>query len=145
MVYIMLLTEIAHAWGKALFKEHERWHKGVVYCNTMCGNPLKSSNVCWEDALGDWCEKGISSAESQKGINAVQWCSIENQKSTIAIDFCTAIAPFWFWIEHLWTTIIRGVRASVRNSLKNLKCLKRCDFQVWKSAGWRARKYLKKD
>ena len=29
----------------------------------------------------------ISSAESQKGINAVQRCSIENQKGTIAIDF----------------------------------------------------------
>ena len=29
----------------------------------------------------------ISSAENQKGINAVQRCSIENQKGTIAIDF----------------------------------------------------------
>ena len=27
------------------------------------------------------------SAESQKGINAVQWCSIENQKGTNAIGF----------------------------------------------------------
>ena len=29
----------------------------------------------------------ISSAENQKGVNAVQQCSIENQKGTIAIDF----------------------------------------------------------
>ena len=29
----------------------------------------------------------ISSAESQKGANAVQRCSIENKKGAIAIDF----------------------------------------------------------
>ena len=29
----------------------------------------------------------ISSVESQKGVNVVQWCSIENQKGIIAIDF----------------------------------------------------------
>ena len=29
----------------------------------------------------------ISSAENQKGINAVEGCSIETQKGTIAIDF----------------------------------------------------------
>ena len=29
----------------------------------------------------------LLSAESQKGINAIQWCSVENQKGTIAIDF----------------------------------------------------------
>ena len=29
----------------------------------------------------------ISSSESQRGINAIQQCSIENQKDTIAIDF----------------------------------------------------------
>ena len=29
----------------------------------------------------------ISSAESQKGVNAIQWCSTENQKCAIAIDF----------------------------------------------------------
>ena len=28
----------------------------------------------------------ISSVESQQGINAVQWCSVENQKGAIAID-----------------------------------------------------------
>ena len=28
-----------------------------------------------------------SSAESQKGINAIQRCSIENQKGTITVDF----------------------------------------------------------
>ena len=27
------------------------------------------------------------SAESQKGINADHWCSVENQKGAIAIDF----------------------------------------------------------
>ena len=29
----------------------------------------------------------ISSAESQKGVDAFQRCSIENQKGAIAIDF----------------------------------------------------------
>ena len=29
----------------------------------------------------------ISSAENQKGINAVHWCSIENQKDALTIDF----------------------------------------------------------
>ena len=29
----------------------------------------------------------ISSSESQKGVNAIQQCSIENQKGTNAIDF----------------------------------------------------------
>ena len=48
----------------------------------------------------------ISSAEGQKGINAVQRCSVENQKS--AITACTksvAIAPFWFSVEHRWTSL----------------------------------------
>ena len=49
----------------------------------------------------------ISSAEWQKGVNAVQWRSVENQKGAITIDFplrtrraryrhrcCTAIVPF---------------------------------------------------
>ena len=31
--------------------------------------------------------KCISSAENQKVVNAVQWCSIENQKGVIAIYF----------------------------------------------------------
>ena len=31
--------------------------------------------------------KDIVSAESQKGVNADQWCSIENQKGDIALDF----------------------------------------------------------
>ena len=31
--------------------------------------------------------KDISSAESQKGVNAVQRCSVENQKGANAIDF----------------------------------------------------------
>ena len=30
---------------------------------------------------------GTSSAENQKGVNAVQQCSVENQKGAIAIDF----------------------------------------------------------
>ena len=36
--------------------------------------------------------------ESQKGIHAVQQCSVENQKGTVAIDVvvCTAVVPFWF-------------------------------------------------
>ena len=38
----------------------------------------------------------IPSAESQRGINAVQRCSIENQKGAIAIDFIQWEAPFWF-------------------------------------------------
>ena len=31
--------------------------------------------------------KHISSAESQKGLNVVQQCSVENQKGAIAIGF----------------------------------------------------------
>ena len=29
----------------------------------------------------------ISSAENQKGVNAIQRCSVENQNGTVAIDF----------------------------------------------------------
>ena len=36
----------------------------------------------------------ISSAESQKGINAIEWCSVENQNGAVA-TLCTVIAPFW--------------------------------------------------
>ena len=46
----------------------------------------------------------ISSAESQKGVIAVQRCSVENQKGTIAVK-CMAIVPFWFSMEHLWSAI----------------------------------------
>ena len=42
----------------------------------------------------------ISLADSHKGINAVQQCSIKNQKGTITID-STAITPFWFSTDHL--------------------------------------------
>ena len=38
------------------------------------------------------CEHN-SSAESQKGITAVQWCSFENQKGIIAIDFVQQLRP----------------------------------------------------
>ena len=37
--------------------------------------------------IRDYSAIRISSAESQKGIKAVQCCSIENQKDAIAIDF----------------------------------------------------------
>ena len=33
------------------------------------------------------------SAENQKGVNAVQWCSIENQKGVIAVDFVQRERP----------------------------------------------------
>ena len=46
-----------------------------------------------------------SSAESKKGINAVQRCSVENQKGAIAVQ-SVAIVPFWFWTEHLWTALM---------------------------------------
>ena len=42
-----------------------------------------------------------SSVESQKGVNTVSPCFVENQKG--AITACTksmAIAPFWFSNEH---------------------------------------------
>ena len=45
-----------------------------------------------------------SSAESKKGTNAVQKCSVQNQKGAIA-RLCTAIASFWFSMEHLWTVL----------------------------------------
>ena len=34
-----------------------------------------------------YCSEFISSVESQKGVIAVQSCSIENEKGTITIDF----------------------------------------------------------
>ena len=37
----------------------------------------------------------IFSAESQKGVNAIETCSIENQKGAIANKHCTIIVPFW--------------------------------------------------
>ena len=49
---------------------------------------ITTSEDCWTDV--DWPEikpgvKDVSPAESQKGINTVQPCSIENQKGAIAI------------------------------------------------------------
>ena len=46
-----------------------------------------------------------SSVKSQKGINAVQRWSIENQKGAIAIKRSMVIAPFWFSTEHDWTAL----------------------------------------
>ena len=57
--------------------------------------------------------------ESQKGVNAVQWCSVENQKGVSAVQWCsrwdpegryhnrlcTVIAPFWFSTEHLYPAL----------------------------------------
>ena len=54
----------------------------------------------------------ISSVESQKGINDVQRCSVENQKGTVAVQshrcfykVYMVITPFWFSMEHLWIEI----------------------------------------
>ena len=41
----------------------------------------------------------IGSVENQKGINAVEQCSIENQKGAICHRICTS---FWFSMEHSW-------------------------------------------
>ena len=35
----------------------------------------------------------LSSAENQKGVNAVQRCSVENQKGAISIDFVQGYRP----------------------------------------------------
>ena len=43
--------------------------------------------VFWIRKEGKTLIGNVSSAENQKGIDAVQWCSIENQKGAIAIDF----------------------------------------------------------
>ena len=49
----------------------------------------------------------ISSAESQKGINVVQQCSVDNQNlERYSHRLYTAIAPFWFSTEHLCYTDI---------------------------------------
>ena len=46
---------------------------------------LFTKSVCgWRDLIHS---KEILSAENQKGINAVQECSDENQKGAITIDF----------------------------------------------------------
>ena len=42
----------------------------------------------------------ILSVESQKGVNAVQWCSIENQKGAIAVQRLKMLAPFLFSMDH---------------------------------------------
>ena len=46
-----------------------------------------------------WVVFSMTSTESQKGLNTVQQCSIENQKGATAIDFIRTIAPlaFRFW------------------------------------------------
>ena len=47
-----------------------------------------------------------SSVESQKGIIAVQRCSLENQKGRYHCAKSLAIASFWFSTEHLWTAVM---------------------------------------
>ena len=47
------------------------------------------------------------SVESQKGVNnAVQRCSLENQKGAITRQIFIAIVPFWFSTEHCWTLLM---------------------------------------
>ena len=50
-----------------------------------------------------------TSAESQKGINAVQRCSVENKKGSIT-RLHTATTPFWVSREHLWRSLYQWVR-----------------------------------
>ena len=39
----------------------------------------------------------ILSAENQKGVNAVQHHSVENQKGRYRHRLCIALVPFWFF------------------------------------------------
>ena len=43
----------------------------------------------------------MASVESQKGVNAVQRCSVDNQKGAIGVQSLMVIAPFWFSKIHL--------------------------------------------
>ena len=52
-----------------------------------------------------------SSVESKKGINALQRCSVENQKGAIA-RLCTAIALFWLEGRYRKTLYIQQLRPS---------------------------------
>ena len=46
------------------------------------------------------------SAENKKSINAVQQCSVENQKGAMILyRLGVAIAPFWFLTEHRYIEI----------------------------------------
>ena len=50
-------------------------------------------------------------AENQKGANAVQQCSVENQKGAIAI------APFWFWCSNSTLLVLNGTSLNSDNAL----------------------------
>ena len=64
-----------------------------------------------------------SSAESKKGINAVQRCSVQNQKAAIA-RLCVAIMPFW--LERCYRQTLYSNCALLvfnRTSLKSVNAL----------------------
>ena len=86
---------------------------GIVFC--------RFSNVFHYD---------VSSAESQKGFTAVQ-CSIENQKGVVT-RLCTAIAPFWFSMKHLWTALTPFLLST--NGMC-VVCLSGCLHWVWREPG----------
>ena len=91
-------------------------HQGLVHSLTWAGwclnhlhvspSPSPSSSLFFLKAsdlqmLLQYLSQCNSPAESQKGVNAVQRCSVEIQKEAIAILICTVIAPFWNSTEHL--------------------------------------------
>ena len=61
-------------------------HNFVVFCVNICD--INCINCKWNlIKRTTWGARLSSSAESQKGVNAVQWCSVENQKGALAIGF----------------------------------------------------------
>ena len=77
----------------------------MVLYNTVIHTFLKEMEVHVDTCTHAFCEniysefliqQTILSAECQKGINTVQWCSIENQKGAIVIDFVQQYRPIGY-------------------------------------------------
>ena len=86
---------------------------------------------------------GILSDESQKGINDLQRCSIENQKGAVTCMYkLHDVNAFWFPTEH-WQTVLTPFWLSIDDTMKNDhtyhwpgRCLCRTEVQT-PSVRWR--------
>ena len=64
-----------------LVSEEERWHCCLRTRKVLMKIPAGLIKTrYWDENAVQWC-----SIENQKGVNAIQWCSIENQKGVNAV------------------------------------------------------------
>ena len=99
-------SQVTHYYPFGLWLNHKLWIwiKWQVYFSDR----ISTENVCTIlFHILTWLpSRKKSQAESQKGINVVQWqCSVWEPGGRYRHRLCTAISPVWFLTEHLWMTL----------------------------------------